>query len=333
MGPRSQAQPRGRAEPVEAEMPLGRYLASTEKRVRDRAIRSLAAFVLMRAQEGGLSMSPAELSKLWKGLFYCFWMSDKPLVQQQLAQELSELVLMVAGIDTRSDEAQVASLRHALAALDFYQGFWHTMQAEWLGVDKFRIDKYYLLMRRFLQAGCQLLLVHGCDALLVERYVHIMRGTDGPLSSNNVHVPDSITYHICDAFLAELDAAVAAHAEASPAVPTIELLAPFMDLAATSTSKQVHERVMSRVIDPFLAACQRRLAQSTDEAHATEEHEPLEALLSHTRLDTGVASCSDVYSAALQRLMRAASAPDTYAPSRRHLYARWHEAAQATDLD
>ena len=65
-------------------MPLGRYLASTEKRVRDRAIRSLAAFVLMRAQEGGLSMSPAELSKLWKGLFYCFWMSDKPLVQQQL---------------------------------------------------------------------------------------------------------------------------------------------------------------------------------------------------------------------------------------------------------
>ena len=136
------------------------------------------------------------------------------------------------GIDTRSDEAQVASLRHALAALDFYQGFWHTMQAEWLGVDKFRIDKYYLLMRRFLQAGCQLLLVYGCDALLVERYVHIMRGTDGPLSSNNVHVPDSITYHICDAFLAELDAAVAAHAEASPAVPTIDGLATFIALAA-----------------------------------------------------------------------------------------------------
>ena len=110
-------------------------------------------------------------------------------------------------------------------------------------------------------------------------------------------------------------------------------MAPFIDLAATSTSKQVHERVMSSVIDPFLAACQRRLALPTDEAHATEGHEPLEALLSHTRLDTGVAPCSDVYSAALQRLMRAASAPDTYAPSRRHLYARWHEAAQATDLD
>lgn len=333
MGPRSEAPSRGRAEPDEAEVPLGRYLASTEKRVRDRAIRSLAAFVLMRAQEGGLSMSPAELSKLWKGLFYCFWMSDKPLVQQQLAQELSELVLMVAGIDTRSEEAQVASLRHALAALDFYQGFWHTMQAEWLGVDKFRIDKYYLLMRRFLQAGCQLLLVYRCDALLVDRYVHIMRGTDGPLSSNNVHVPASITYHICDTFLAELEAAVAAHAEASPAVPTIELLAPFMDLAATSTSKQVHERVMSRVIDPFLEACERRLeAPSPKQRRPTEGDEPLEALLTHTRLDTGVASCSDVYSAALQRLMGAASASDTYAPSRRQLYARWHEAAEASDL-
>lgn len=42
-----------------------------EKRVRDRAIRSLAAFVLKSAEETGLSLEPKELSKLWKGIFYC----------------------------------------------------------------------------------------------------------------------------------------------------------------------------------------------------------------------------------------------------------------------
>ena len=92
-------------------------------------------------------------------------MSDKPLVQQQLAQELSELVWMVAGIDTtpqaqqdeRADKTKVgdhgkrpkldkhARTIRALTALDFDEGFWHTMQSEWHGVDKFR----YVAMHTF----------------------------------------------------------------------------------------------------------------------------------------------------------------------------------------
>ena len=32
------------------------------------------------------------MMKLWKGLFYTFWMSDKPLVQEELAIVLSEMV-------------------------------------------------------------------------------------------------------------------------------------------------------------------------------------------------------------------------------------------------
>jgi len=85
-------------------------------------------------------------------------MSDKPLVQQQLDQELSELVWMVAVIDTTpqaqqyelADKTKVgehgtktkldkhARTIRALTALDFYEGFWHTMQSEWHGIDKFR---------------------------------------------------------------------------------------------------------------------------------------------------------------------------------------------------
>ena len=33
-----------------------------------------------------------EMMKLWKGLFYTFWMSDKPPVQEALATLLSDIV-------------------------------------------------------------------------------------------------------------------------------------------------------------------------------------------------------------------------------------------------
>ena len=35
--------------------------------------------------------SPVELLKLWRGLFYCMWMADKPLVQEDLARKLAGL--------------------------------------------------------------------------------------------------------------------------------------------------------------------------------------------------------------------------------------------------
>merc|ERR1719429_1035925 len=34
-----------------------------------------------------------EMMRLWKGLYYCFWMSDKPLVQEDLAENISSFVL------------------------------------------------------------------------------------------------------------------------------------------------------------------------------------------------------------------------------------------------
>lgn len=50
-------------------------------------------------------------------------MSDKPLVQQALADELAELVLMIT---TTSQ------------SLAFLRGFWETMVREWSGIDRLR---------------------------------------------------------------------------------------------------------------------------------------------------------------------------------------------------
>ncbi len=52
-----------------------------------------------------------------------YWMSDKPLIQQSLASELSELLLLIEHLD---------------AALAFLEGFWIAMVREWTGIDRFR---------------------------------------------------------------------------------------------------------------------------------------------------------------------------------------------------
>ncbi|KDN49078.1 hypothetical protein RSAG8_02431, partial [Rhizoctonia solani AG-8 WAC10335] len=132
--------------------PLGKYLASTEKKTRDKAIKSLAIFLSDDSQK---SMTPSERAKLWKGLFYCFWMSDKPLVQQDLSSELANLVLIVPSLES---------------AIGFVHGFWEAMVREWAGIDRYRINKYYMLIRRFVNATFRLLLKHdwnkeACDAI------------------------------------------------------------------------------------------------------------------------------------------------------------------------
>lgn len=109
-------------------------------------MKNLATFLSNSSQNA--TIPDLEMAKLWKGIFYCalskfllvsdpmmiyigivgFWMSDKPLVQQALASELAELLLIIA--DTPS-------------ALDFLRGFWITLVREWNGIDRLRCVSLY----------------------------------------------------------------------------------------------------------------------------------------------------------------------------------------------
>lgn len=66
-----------------------------------------------------------------------FWMSDKPLVQQALAQELADLVLLVPRAEPSASTATPPRPACA-AALEFLEGFWDSMIREWPGLDKWR---------------------------------------------------------------------------------------------------------------------------------------------------------------------------------------------------
>ena len=70
--------------------------------------------------------------KLWKGLFYCMWMSDKPLIQEDLAETISGLVHSI--VDRKT-------------ALKFISISLKVIAKDWSGIDTWRMDKF--LMVRF----------------------------------------------------------------------------------------------------------------------------------------------------------------------------------------
>lgn len=71
-------------------------------------------------------------------------MSDKPLVQQALAQDLANLTLDVRP-KSKTKNGRVERTR---AALCYLRGFWEAVTREWAGLDRLRCVFFFLLSSR-----------------------------------------------------------------------------------------------------------------------------------------------------------------------------------------
>ncbi|KAJ5682249.1 hypothetical protein N7462_005414 [Penicillium macrosclerotiorum] len=110
--------------------PFVRDLASSDRKTRDKALESLTLF--LRSQT---NLTLVDLLKLWKGIFFCFYHSDRPLTQQALARALSYTL--------------VPSLPHATLHR-FLRAFWITIGRDFHSLDRLRLDKYLLLIRCYV---------------------------------------------------------------------------------------------------------------------------------------------------------------------------------------
>ncbi|KAF8641226.1 hypothetical protein AX17_000860 [Amanita inopinata Kibby_2008] len=289
--------------------PLGKYLASTDKRTRDKAIKHLLAFL----SSPQTSLSNSDLAKLWKGIFYCFWMSDKPLVQQALASELAELLLTIT---TTS------------ASITFLRGFWESTVREWNGIDRLRIDKYYMLVRRFVNATFRLLIRTEWDLGACQDYNNILAGQGGPLSPSDIRVPTSLTYHLADIYVEELEKALGATPSPLPA-PLLTLLMPFFSLAAQTPNKITYERLQSGLIRPLFRALSN---QVRPDAEPRDDYSNLIFNACYEKpLTEGPARPAVLKKKLLRALFEIASRQDTRDSNRRKLYAIWQEGEDADE--
>ncbi|KAL1955138.1 hypothetical protein VTO42DRAFT_9002 [Malbranchea cinnamomea] len=121
--------------------PFVRELASSDRKVRDKALESLTLFLKSRRD-----LELVELLKIWKGLFFCFYHSDRPLTQQSLARALSYTLL--------------PSLPEPILQ-PFLRAFWITMSRDFHSLDRLRLDKYLYLIRCYVGAAFEILLKKG----------------------------------------------------------------------------------------------------------------------------------------------------------------------------
>ncbi|KAG2575356.1 hypothetical protein PVAP13_7KG416100 [Panicum virgatum] len=186
---------------------IARRLGSCNAGARERTVRYLLSnFLPVSAPR----LSTADLLKLWKGLFFFFWHADKPLYQSSVATRLASAV---SAAPSPADGAA------------FLAAYLTTLRREWAHIDVHRLDKFYLLNRRFL---------HHAFLLLI----------------SNSFAPDvtsGLGYHVAEAFLDELLPVLPVSLQTMDA-----LLAPFFTVLEKSSDRVMIGKVKEGIFDRFL---------------------------------------------------------------------------------
>ena len=93
-----------------------------------------------------------------------------------------------------------------------------------------------------------------------------------------MRVPTSISYHLADIYLEELDKALSYSPSALPA-PLSVVLKPFFSLAAKTQNKTTYQRIQSSLLDPLFSAL-------SDHVHPDDEQPSKRARLGENDFPT-----------------------------------------------
>ncbi|CUV05579.1 unnamed protein product [Cryptosporidium hominis] len=88
------------------------------------------------------SMTRLQMLKIWKGLYYSMWLSDKVLIQREIAVNISQL-------QKRFEVKEYL--------FSFIEEFYLMMRFRWDGMDHYRMDKFTFLQRTMLAESLNLL--------------------------------------------------------------------------------------------------------------------------------------------------------------------------------
>jgi len=210
---------------------IARRLASCNTGTRERAVRYLLSDFLPAS---AARLSATDLLKLWKGLFFCFWHADKPLYQSSVATRLASAV---SAPPSPADGAA------------FLAAYLTTLRREWAHIDVHRLDKFYLLNRRFLHRAFLLLSANSFAPDITSQVVSVLSNKALLPEADNVAAGTSrgLGYHVAEAFLDELLPVLPVSLETMDA-----LLAPFFTVLEKSTDRVMVSKVKAGVFERLL---------------------------------------------------------------------------------
>ncbi|XP_076011292.1 uncharacterized protein rrp1 [Genypterus blacodes] len=254
------------AEMQEPEIQFAQRLASNEKPTRTKALKKLRKYVCVRSHENADGFTVVELLKLWKGLFYCLWMQDKLLLQEELSTQISTLI---------------HSFQSADGQFLYLESFLLTIKREWTGIDRLRMDKFFQLVRFMFRQTFEMLKRKNWDSSVVSRFLDL-------LASQVLHssggAPTGLQFHILDLYMTELAAVGSAELAAHQNLTFIE---PFCKAAAKTKDRTLFAAICSSIfssiidqapfaIEDLMKEVKATEASDSDSGQASEEEEEKE---------------------------------------------------------
>mmetsp|Transcript_16307 Transcript_16307/g.37730 ORF Transcript_16307/g.37730 Transcript_16307/m.37730 type:complete len:731 (+) Transcript_16307:164-2356(+) len=146
-----------------------------------------------------------------------------------------------------TDDSEIYHCRGAHLVSLFVRTFFRTIRRDWGSMDKYRIDKFYTLIRFMMHEIYEYLSVRSWN------YGIVLLLNDAIFAEILKQPPNGLRYHLIDLCLEEL-AKVSAKAK-TPLTEEkfLDVLEPFFALSQTGRDDDtIQERVMEKVIDNFL---------------------------------------------------------------------------------
>ncbi|GMS96470.1 hypothetical protein PENTCL1PPCAC_18645 [Pristionchus entomophagus] len=223
------------------EIVFAQRLASGEPVVRAHALRELHKWI--KSQSAKKPFGEEDLMRLCKGLHYVMWMQDKMLNQEELADNISGLLNVFESEDEK--------------AL-YVQCFFAALSKEWQVIDRWRMDKFLMLIRRLVRTAFLHLASLKWKKSVTEKYWKAFKAT---VMSNDRTFRDSLKFHFASIFLDELDNAGNITTER-----VTDLVGTFAEMLTIDISDYIFSSVIEEIFTTILHAM-------SDEMEGDEEEE------------------------------------------------------------
>uniref|UniRef100_A0A915PIY4 Uncharacterized protein n=1 Tax=Setaria digitata TaxID=48799 RepID=A0A915PIY4_9BILA len=194
----------------EVEIIFAQKLASGEPITRRRAFRTLCDWI--RAESAKREFDDKAMLHLTKGLHYVMWMQDKMLWQEHLADNIASLL----NLFERETES-----------VSFVKCMLITISKEWSRIDRWRMDKFLMLIRRLVRAVFLRLRSKDWVMATTKMYINAFKEC---VISNDKSFSEGLKFHFASVYLDELDGAGGLRAD-----QVTEFLKPYADLLADGT--------------------------------------------------------------------------------------------------
>ncbi|KAK4066029.1 uncharacterized protein Triagg1_8338 [Trichoderma aggressivum f. europaeum] len=230
------------------QMPFIKNLASSDRKLRTESLSSLQAFLSSRR-----SLTPLDARKLWTGLYYALWMTDRPRPQQALAADLAGLV---SGL-------QPACVEPWLAA------FWSVLGVQWPHIEALRLDKFLLLVRRMFAAHVKVVKENGFQGDLAEQVLRVFAQWCFDVEDEN-KVALGLRLHVLDVWVDELERE-GALVEDEHARAFVNKVGALVESLKRCPVKSVRQRALDSYDDERLPWVEKKEEEEDDEEMDGEE--------------------------------------------------------------